>query len=144
MIVGWRHGLECNRENKQEPPPKSIAKICLGYKSLHPRNRHKTRLKLDHRFQLDHAGGNIASKVRSEDAGRWHLHRAYLSETWVRAVVVRRAEIWVIEEIKESDANSQYHFVPDKAGSLRDIKVSIEIVRIAEAVAALTEGNGTA
>jgi len=50
----------------------------------------------------------------------------------------------VIEEIKESDANSQHHFVPDKAGSLRDIEVSIEIVRITEAVAALTEGNGTA
>ena len=50
----------------------------------------------------------------------------------------------MIEEIKESDANSQHHFVPDKAGSLRDIEVSIEIVRITEAVAALTEGNGTA
>ena len=98
-----------------------------------------TFLKLDLRFQLDHPGGNISSKARPQDASRWHLHRRYLSEPWVRAIVVGRAEIWVIEEIKELYANSQHHFVPDKAGSLHDIEVSIEIVRIAEAVAALSE-----
>ena len=88
--------------------------------------------------------GNIASKARSQNAGRWHLHRRYLSEPWVRAVVVGRAEIWVIEKIKELDANTHHHFVLDKARFLHDIEVSIEIVRIAEAVASLSKGNGRA
>src|ERR1700723_2798668 len=42
--------------------------------------RGQKRLKVDLRFQLDHAGGNIASKTRSQDASRWHLHRLDLSK----------------------------------------------------------------
>jgi len=95
-------------------------------------------LKQDPRFQLDHAGGNIASKARSQDAGRWHLHRRYLSEPLVRAVVVGRAEIWVIEKIKELQTETQHHFVStDDARVLHDCEVGIEIARIAETVASL-------
>ena len=51
----------------------------------------------------------------------------------------------MIEKIKELDTNTQHHFVPtDKARFLHDSEVSIEIARIAETVAALSEGNGGA
>jgi hypothetical protein len=51
----------------------------------------------------------------------------------------------VIEKIKELDTNTQYHFVStDKARVLHDREVGIEIARIAETVASLSEGNGTA
>src|ERR1700741_2086633 len=103
-----------------------------------------TFLELDLRFQLDHPGGNIASKPRSQDAGRWHLHRSYLAERGVRAVVVGRAEIRMIEKIEELGTNAKHHLVTDEACFLHDGKVSIEIARIAKTVASLRNGNGRA
>src|SRR5271154_2813157 len=87
-------------------------------------------LKLDLRFQLDHAGGNIASKTRSQDASRWHLHRLDLSKRRVRTGIIGRAEIRVIEKIKELKTETQHYFVAtDDARVLHDREVGIEIAR---------------
>ena len=51
----------------------------------------------------------------------------------------------MVEEVKELKTDAQHAVLPSGDFCvLHDAEIGIEIVRIAEAVAALSEGNGTA
>ena len=103
-----------------------------------------SRLESQLRLYLDHPRRNITPETSTQDSGRrlLQVENPSVGCRQIRAPVVRKSKVWMIEKVEELKTNTQLGILPVRdLRVFHDSEVSVEVAWPSKMISSLREGH---